>query len=78
MLEFPYAPYQICPTAYPKQKIRAKPFYSPYKVFSSCCELGLKKPTAWTNWIIQPAEMIGEIPSSIKVPLLEANMTLVQ
>lgn len=74
----PYAPYQTCPTASPKQSINAKVFSNLVRIFSSFGEVILNNPIAANIWMIQEAEMMGEIPNSIKVPLLEARMTLVQ
>ena len=74
----PYVPYQIATTASPKQKIKARTFYKLEESFSSSREVIRKSPTAPKIWISHPAEITGEIPSSMRVPLLEAMMTLAQ
>lgn len=74
----PYVPYQIATTAYPKQNIMARTPSNPSASFSSYFELILKRPNAWRIWVIHPAEMIGEIPSYMRVPRLEAMMTRAQ
>ena len=65
-------------TASPKQNIIARIPSSPYASFSSYFELILKSPKALRICVIQPAEMIGEIPNYMRVPLLEAMITLAQ
>lgn len=64
--------------ASPKQKITAKTFYRPSASFSSYFDVILNSPTAESICVIHPADMMGEIPSSMRVPLLEAMMTLAQ
>lgn len=74
----PYAPYHIWPAAYPKQRISANVFSNPYNTLLSLSLLTLRNPIAVTICMIQDADMMGPIPSSINVPLLDASMTLVQ
>jgi len=75
---WPYAPYQIAPTAYPKQKMSARIFYSPSASFSSFFDVIFSNPRVIMICPIHPAEIIGEIPNYISVPLLEAMITLAQ
>ena len=74
----PYVPDQIATTASPKQKIIAKIPSRPYASFSSSFELILNSPKALRIWVIHPAEMIGEMPNYMRVPLREAMITLAQ
>ena len=74
----PYAPYQTAPTAYPKQKMMARIFSKPYASFSSFFDVIFSNPRVIIIWPIHPAEIIGEIPNYISVPLLDAIITLAQ
>ena len=68
----------MAPTASPKQNMTAKILYNPSESFSSLDEVILNSPIAVNICIIHPAEIIGEIPNYIKVPLLDAIITLAQ
>ena len=58
--------------------MRANVFSNLESIFSSFGDVILNRPIAENICIIQEAEMMGEIPSYMRVPLLEAKMTLVQ
>ena len=65
-------------TIYPKQMIMANTFYMPYASFSSFSDMILTSPAVEKSMVIQPAVMMGDIPNSMSVPLLEAMMTLMR
>jgi hypothetical protein len=56
----------------------ARIFSNPSASFSSFLDVILSNPRVIIIWPIQPAEMIGEIPNYISVPLLDAMITLAQ
>jgi hypothetical protein len=56
----------------------ARIFYSPSASFSSFFDVIFSNPRVIMICPIHPAEIIGEIPNYISVPLLEAMITLAQ
>lgn len=76
----PYAPDQVYAKASPNARMMARTFCEPQQSLASC---GLWRsremmPVPISSCRIHPAEMTGDSPSSISVPLLEARMTLIQ